>query len=211
MLVTESCIIQINDPLPPYGLKLEPCRAASKLRLFSSSAVALSEPLPRVREAVRGYCPEPGTRVSGFVHGGLPKLTSLGLVAAPVAAPVPAPTTAPTAIPGGPASAPTPAPVAAPAAAPPLVRSGWLVPQPAKKAMVARKATLYLIGDTPFGAEPMRERSIANMVSGFPAASWPLTLLKQPRLLLSSGEGLGHAMRTPRRALPRRVSAIIGS
>jgi hypothetical protein len=126
-----------------YGLKLDPCRAASKLRLFSSSTVALSEPLPRVREAVRDGCPKPGTRVSGFAHGGLPKLTSLGLVAAPVAAPAPAPTNAPTAIPGGPPSAPTPAPVAAPAAAPPLVRSGWLVPQPAKKAMVARKATLY--------------------------------------------------------------------
>jgi hypothetical protein len=45
-----------------------------------------------------------GTRVSGFVHGGLPKFTWLGLVAAPVAAPAPPPISAPTTTPGGPAA-----------------------------------------------------------------------------------------------------------
>jgi hypothetical protein len=86
-----------------------------------------------------------GTRVSGFVHGGLPRLTCWGLVVAPVAAPAPPPTRAPTAMPGGPASAPTAAPVAAPAAAPPVVRSFGDWPHAESRHSAPRAAKVNLV------------------------------------------------------------------
>ncbi|RAI58551.1 hypothetical protein DOO78_12710 [Roseicella frigidaeris] len=73
-----------------------------------------------------------GVRTSGFFQTGLPRLTSLGEVAAPVTAPAPPPMAAPASAPTGPPRAPIPAPVAAPAAAPPVVRSVLLVPQAAR-------------------------------------------------------------------------------
>src|SRR5690242_20848940 len=61
---SDVCSSDLSCPLQrAYGLKLDPCRAASKLRLFSSSTVALSEPLPRVREAVRDGCRSEERRV----------------------------------------------------------------------------------------------------------------------------------------------------
>jgi hypothetical protein len=99
------------------GLVL-PCCADRRLSSFRQSTAAFCDvavPPWRVGLAVPLGV---GTRVSGFVHGGFPKLTWMGLVAAPVAAPAPPPISAPATTPGGPASAPIPAPIAAPAAAP---------------------------------------------------------------------------------------------
>src|SRR5690242_11662724 len=63
-------------------------------------------------------------------HGGAPRLTSFGLVAAPVAAPPAPPIKPPATTPTGPPTTPTAAPAAAPVAAPPSARSGCRAPHP---------------------------------------------------------------------------------
>src|SRR5215471_6094027 len=110
------------------------------------------------RDAVRVVPLGVGMRVCGLVHGGLPRLTSFGLAAAPVDAPAPPPTRAPITMPGGPASAPIPAPVAAPAAPPPLARSDVVEPQAATVAsdpMVTAITAYLIIARCPFGHSPV--------------------------------------------------------
>src|SRR3954452_7763345 len=73
----------------------------------------------------------------------MPRLTSFGVVAAPVAAPTPAPIAAPAPTPTGPPTAPITAPVAAPAPAPPAVRSVVFVPHPARASPIAAAPTNF--------------------------------------------------------------------
>src|SRR4051812_18276382 len=75
------------------------------------------------------------------LHGGAPRLTSFGLVAAPAVPPAAAPIRPPATTPGGPPTRPTAAPVAAPAAAPPSARSGCFWPHAASSVIAANAAT----------------------------------------------------------------------
>src|SRR5450755_536046 len=80
-------------------------------------------------------------------HGGAPRLTSFGFVAAPVAAPAAPPIRPPATTPTGPPIKPTVAPVAAPAAAPPSARSGCFVPHAAsspRETSAAIAVVLYI-------------------------------------------------------------------